>query len=294
MIVAASYDYGAVHRLYLDRRGRVRRDNSRRVGVFFENLWRLPRGTAVVLPTYDSADVQGVLEARQIFPNAVAYSTAGKIADIAKVLRVRHRIVESTPSGEMILDDFENALDVSRPAIVCAAADDCRAIRDVLTRHHMGRRSHVHVSKRGFEMPFMKGPEFSRSGWDSIAVDASETPLDVPVPCSVYASRTLKNPTVAAAYAAAFLRYAIDVEGYDGFERTIVRCMERADDLVDAARAIGVRAKRRFLTVTFGPLPKGVAERWKLAPGPSVVVGPWLTREVLEALVREIKPERTA
>ena len=288
-----AYDYGAVHRLYLDRRGRVRRDNSRHVGVFFENLWRLPRGSAVVLPTRDSANVEGMLEARRAFPDAIAYST-GKtpIPEISKTLRVRHRTVESTPSGEMILDDLENLLDVSRPAIVCAAADDCGAIRDVLTRHHMTGRSHVHVSKRGFEIPFIVGGNFGKY-WDSIAVDASET-LGVPVPCSVYASKTLKTPTDVAAYAAAFLRYAVDVEGYDGFERSIVRCLERADDLVDAARAAGVPAKRRFLTVTFGPLPKGVAERWKLAPGPSMVVGTWLTPEVFEAFVREIKPGNIA
>lgn len=289
-----AYDYGAVHRLYLDRRGRVRRDNSRHVGVFFENLWRLPRGSAVVLPTRDSADVEGVLEARRAFPDAIAYSTGQtQIPEISKTLRVRHRTVESTPSGEMILDDLENLLDVSRPAIVCAAADDCGAIRDVLTRHHMTGRSHVHVSRRGFEIPFIVGGNFGKY-WDSIAVDASET-LGVPVPCSVYASRTFKTlPTDAAAYAAAFLRYAIDVEGYDGFERSIVRCLERADDLVDAACAAGVPAKRRFLTVTFGPLPKGVAERWKLAPGPSMVVGTWLTREIFEAFVREIKPGNIA
>ena len=288
-----AYDYGAVHRLYLDRRGRVRRDNSRHVGVFFENLWRLPRGSAVVLPTRDSANVEGMLEARRAFPDAIAYST-GKtpIPEISKTLRVRHRTVESTPSGEMIIDDLENLLDVSRPAIVCAAADDCGAIRDVLTRHHMTGRSHVHVSKRGFEIPFIVGGNFGKY-WDSIAVDASET-LGVPVPCSVYASRTFKTPSDAAAYAAAFLRYAVDVEGYDGFERSIVRCLERADDLVDVARAAGVPAKRRFLTVTFGPLPKGVAERWKLAPGPSMVVGTWLTREVFEAFVREIKPGNIA
>ena len=288
-----AYDYGAVHRLYLDRRGRVRRDNSRHVGVFFENLWRLPRGSAVVLPTRDSANVEGMLEARRAFPDAIAYST-GKtpIPEISKTLRVRHRTVESTPSGEMILDDLENLLDVSRPAIVCAAADDCGEIRDVLTRHHMTGRSHVHVSRRGFEIPFIVGGNFGKY-WDSIAVDASET-LGVPVPCSVYASRTFKTPSDAAAYAAAFLRYAVDVEGYDGFERSIVRCLERADDLVDVARAAGVPAKRRFLTVTFGPLPKGVAERWKLAPGPSMVVGTWLTREVFEAFVREIKPGNIA
>jgi len=292
-----AYDYGAVHRLYLDRRGRVRRDNSRRVGVFFEDLvWRVPRGSAIVLPTRDGANVEGVLEARRSFPDAIAYSTGdAAIDEIAKTLRVRHRIVESTPSGEMMIDDLENLLDVSRPAIVCAAADDCGAVRDVLTRHHMSRRSHVHVHKRGFEMPFIQGPDrFRRSGWNSIAVDASET-LGVPVPCSVYASGTLKTPTDVAAYAAAFLRYAIDAEGYDGFEREIARCLERADDLVDAARAVGVRAKRRFLTVTFGgPLPKGVAERWKLAPGPSMVVGSWLTPEVLGAFVREIKPGNIA
>ena len=68
----------------------------------------------------------------------------------------------------------------------------------------------------------------------------------------------------------------------------------RADDLVDAACAAGVPAKRRFLTVTFGPLPKGVAERWKLSPGPSMVIGTWLTREIFEAFVREIKPGNIA
>lgn len=290
--VRLAYDYGAVHRLCLDRRGRVRRDNSRRVGVFFEDLWRLPRGSAVVLPTRDSADIEGVLEARRLFPDAVTYSTdATPIPEIAKTLRVRHRIVDSTPSGEMLIDDLENSIDVRRPAIVCAAADDCDAIRDVLTRHHMTGRSHVHVSKRGFELPFIVG---GGGRWDSIAVDACES-LNVPVPCSVYGSKTRKTPTDVAAYAAAFLRYAIDVQGYDGFERDIVRCLERADDLVDAAAAVGVPAKRRFMTVTFGrSLPKGVAERWKLAPGPSMVVGSWLTPEVIEAFVREIKPERNA
>lgn len=292
----ATYDYGAVHRLYLDRRGRVRRDNSRRVGVFFEDLvWRLPRGSAVVLPTRDGAVVEGVLEGRRSFPDAIAYSASAEVAEIARTLRVRHHTVESTPSGEMMIDDLENALDVSRPAIVCAAADDCDAVRDVLTRHHMIRRSHVHVHTRGFEMPFIHGPDrFRRGGWNSIAIDASET-FGVPVPCSVYGSSA--NTAIrgsSAAYASAFLRYAIDAEGYDGFEREIVRSLERADDLVDAARAIGVPAKRRFLTVTFGSLPKGVAERWKLAPGPSMIAGSWLTREVLEAFVREIKPGDTA
>ena len=282
-------NYGTVYRRELDRRGYARRNYSKRVATFVDDLWKIPRGSTVLVPSNDAGNFMGCLDARETFPDAIAYGTKDSFSEISRALRVPYKCVEKTsPTGEMVYDDFDDLLDVSRPAIVCAdadAGDDVRKIAGILQRYNMIHKAHVHVdaTMSGFVTPFVK--HGMPIGGIVRTASASFGFFETPFPCGVYIN-ICKNERhrIDTAYAAAFLKTVIIDP-----ERDVVRCLETADRLVAGMRSVGLGAKKKGIRVFLDrSIPEDIVRRWNLAAGPSMIVVPSVTNEVVDAFVREL------
>jgi hypothetical protein len=287
-------DYGTVYRRDLDRRGYARRNYSKRIATFVDDLWKIPRGSTVLVPSNDAGNFMGCLDARETFPDAIAYGTKDSFSEISRILRMPYKCVEKTsPTGEMVYDDFDDLLDVSRPAIVCAdadAGDDVRKITSILERYNMIHKAHVHVDATlsGFVTPFVK--HGMPIGGIVRTASASFGFFETPFPCGAYVNTNGRHRIIdqrETAYAAAFLNNVVAAANCD---RDVVRCLETADRLVAGVRSVGLGAKKKGVRVFLDrwSIPEDIVRRWNLEPGPSMIVVPSVTNEVVDAFVQEL------
>ncbi len=303
------------------------REIERKVLAWFAELTHIPEGDywGYVTNGGTEGNIYGLFLAREILPEGIVYyseDTHYSVAKNLRVLRMKHIMIKSQPSGEIDYDDLRRSLEIHRdaPPIIFAnigttmteAVDDIAAIRALL--HELAIPEHyIHCDAAldGMTLPFQDGaPVFDfRAGIDSISISGHKF-IGSPIPCGIvlakkrYVERiarsieyvgTLDTTLTGSrnAITPLFLWYAIHTRGAEGFRREVAECIEKADYAIAKLAEIGVEAWRNpfAITVVFPAPPASVLDKWQIAVNRGrahIITLQSITREQIDELVADI------
>lgn len=338
-----AYDYSAVYdslRYHFNNVGNPYEDGlyrvhtkaeERRVLDFFADLWGFDKHNVWGYFTANGTEgnLQALFIARQLYPNAIAYTSADthySIAKICKILQLPLNIVKSRENGEIDYDDFERLIieNKDRSAIINAnlgttmhgATDNTREIYRILCKHGKNNDYYMHGdgALMGFVLPFIESDLFFKKCIHSISVSGHKY-LGVPFPCGVFMmERRLfevvnnhveiigsSDCTISGSrngHSALFMDHIIRQKGYDGFRTDILDCIDRAEYMITRMNKLGLDAWRNqnSITVVFKKPADAVVQKWQLATQTKsphaishAIVLPHVTKHKIHAFIRDIK-----
>jgi len=270
-------------------------------------------------------NMYGLYLAREIFPEGICYysqDTHYSVAKMLRVLKMRHIMIKSLPSGEIDYEDLRETLKVNRdvPPIIFAnigttmreGIDNIPEIRKIL-RDLAIPNSYIHcdAALAGMTLPFIQGaPEFDfRQDVDSISISGHKF-IGSPIPCGIVLAQKSHVQRIARsieyvgtldttisgsrnAITPLFLWYAIHKWGKAGFTERVRQCVSNAEYAVEKFKAAGIKAWKNpySITVVFPRPTDEILTKWQIAVHDEIghmLVMPHITREKIDTLVAEI------
>lgn len=293
------YHFNNVGNPYEDSLYRVNtKEEERRVLAFFEDLWGFDKKNVWGYLTANGTEgnLQAFFIARQLYPNAVAYTsmdTHYSIAKICKILQLPLCMVKSRENGEMDYDDFERLLveNKDKPVIVNAnlgttmlgATDNTREIYRILCKHNKQNEYYMHGdgALMGFVLPFIEKDLFFRKCLHSISISGHKF-LGVPIPSGVFMMEKRlfdivnnhidyvgTDCTISGSrngHSALFFDHIIQQKGKDGFNKDIMDCIDKAEYMITKMNKHGLEAWRNqnsLIVVTQKPC-ESVIRKWQI------------------------------
>lgn len=307
------------------------KEEEQRVLKFFEDLWGFDSKNVwgYLTSSGTEGNLQALFIARQLYPNAVAYTSADthySIPKICKLLNVPLHVVKSKDNGEMDYDDFERLLieNKGRPAIVNAnlgttmlgATDNTREIYRILCKHNMQKQYYMHGdgALMGFVLPFIEKDLFFKKCLHSISISGHKF-LGVPFPCGVFMMEKQlfdivnnhveiigsTDCTISGSrngHSALFYDYIIKKKGYEGFENDIMDCIDKAEYMINKLNNLDIDAWRNqnSLTVVIKKPNEKVVRKWQLAsqtrvpcPVSHAIILPHVTKPKINTFIRDLR-----
>jgi histidine decarboxylase len=294
---------------------------------FFQELWGFePNNTwGYITSNGTEGNLQALYIARQLFPNAVVYTskdTHYSIPKICSILNVPLCIVNSRENGEMDYDDFERCLvkNKDRPVIVNAnlgttlkgATDSTREIYRILCKHNKQDNYYMHAdgALMGFVLPFLEKDLFFKKCIHSISFSGHKY-LGVPIPCGVFMMEKrlldiVKNHieiigtsdcTISGSrngHSALFMDHIIQKKGYDGFKQDIIQCIDNSEYLIHQLQRVQIPSWRNqnSITVVFDKPKEHIVRKWQLANQGNTshaIVLPHVTKPKINTFVKDMR-----
>ena len=224
---------------------------------------------------------------REIFPESTIYCSRDShysVAKIVRLLRMKCRVIDSLPSGEIDCDALMAAIlhDGERHPIILAnigttvlgAVDDIAEIQRRMHRVGIARSDyyiHADAALSGMILPFVEDPQpFSfADGVDSICVSGHKM-IGSPIPCGIVVAKrenvarvsveidyiSSEDKTISGSrngHTPLFMWKAIRSQSRSDLQRRVRHALDMAQYAVDRFRAAGVDAwrNRNSITVVF-------------------------------------------
>ncbi len=294
---------------------------------FFLDLYKLPRrqGWGYVTSGGTEGNMEGILLARETYPNATLYyseDTHYSIAKIARILRIKTKVIKSQHNGEIDYHDLNNQLAKNKKkeviilvncgTTVKGAFDNLSIIKAILTKNKITKKYiHVDGALSGMITPFVaKAPRYSfDKGIDSIAISMHKF-FGVPLISGIVITKkkyvnTIKNSvdyinshdtTITGSrngHTSLYTWYIIKKHGLNKFRNDAHLCLENAQYLHKKLQSIGVCAHRNDYsnTVYFKKPHEVVIDKWQLSCAGDtahVVVMQHVNKEKIDLIVNDI------
>lgn len=204
-------------------------DFEREVMEYFADLFKIPfeQSWGYVTNGGTEGNMFGCYLGREIFPDGTLYyskDTHYSVAKIVKLLRIKSRLVESLPNGEVDYDDLMKkiALDNEKHPIIFAnigttvrgAIDDIAIIQQRLKDAGFKREDyylHADAALSGMILPFVDEPQgFTfADGIDSIGVSGHKM-IGSPIPCGIVVAKKANVD-----------RISVEIDYISGHDKTI-------------------------------------------------------------------------
>jgi histidine decarboxylase len=303
-------------------------DFEREVMADFARYTQAPEGEwwGYVTAGGTEGNMYGLYVARELFPEGICYFSEDTHYSVAKVLRLQHTrsiMLKSQPDGQMDYADLRETLRIHRdvPPIIFAnigttmkgAVDDLAKIRAILDDLAIvNAYVHADAALSGMILPFVPEPQpwnFAH-GADSISISGHKM-LGSPLPCGVVVARQAHVERIArsieyvgaldttiagsrSAFAPLILWHRLRTLGDEGLREMVTTCLENSDYAVKTLNAAGIKAWRHAnsVTVVFPRPPKGVMERWIIAPKKDIghlLVMPHVTKATIDEFTADFE-----
>lgn len=244
-----------------------------------------------------------------VYVSEEAHYSIKKIADLQNL---EMRLISANVRGEMDIEAFEAALDVTRPALIVIAMgttfkggiDDQAAINEVLTRKRpVAFYRHMDAALFGGFLPFTKYADLVNrklQGFDSIAVSGHkffgfDEPLGIFLTTRDILSRqnpfqvsylNAAVPTIScsrSALAPLKLWWQLHKTGNHGYKTQAELMLRNADYLKAAFDKIGYPAWKNEIsnTVYFKRPAQWIMDKWELAPSEDARLGGALAHDIV-------------
>ena len=293
------YHFNNVGNPYEDSLYRINtKEEERRVLEFFEDLWGFDKKNVWGYLTNNGTEgnLQAFFIARQLFPNAVVYTsmdTHYSIPKICKILKLPLCMVKSRENGEMDYEDLERLIieNNDKPVIINAnlgttmlgATDNTREIYRILCKHNKQNQYYMHGdgALMGFVLPFIEKDLFFKKCLHSISISGHKF-LGVPIPCGVFMMEKrlfdLVNNhidyvgtdcTISGSrngHTALFFDHIINSKKKEGFEKDIMECIDKAEYMITKMNKNGYEAWRNqnSLIVVMPKPCDAVVKKWQI------------------------------
>lgn len=273
-------------------------DFEKEVMEYFADLFKIPfaESWGYVTNGGTEGNMFGCYLGRELFPDGTLYyskDTHYSVAKIVKLLRIKSRLVESQPNGEMDYDDLMKkiAADGERHPIIFAnigttvrgAIDNIAEIQRRLKDYGIAREDyylHADAALSGMILPFVDNPQpFTfADGIDSIGVSGHKM-IGSPIPCGIVVAKrkNVDRISVEIDYISAhdktitgsrnghtplMMWEAIRSHSFADWQHRIKHSLDMAQYAVDRFKVAGIDAWRNpnSITVVF-PCPS--EEVWK-------------------------------
>lgn len=334
-----SYDYEAVAQsahVYINNAGdpfstlswkKHSKHFEQEVVHFFLDLYRLPRklGWGYVTSGGTEGNMEGILLGREIYPKATLYyseDTHYSIGKIARILRMKTKVIRSQKNGEIDYKDFEKQLSLNKAkeavvvvncgTTVKGAFDNLTRIQSILAKQNIQKKYiHVDAALSGMILPFVEtAPRYSfDKGVDSVAISMHKF-FGVPLISGVVFTKkkyvehvkqsieyiNSHDTTISGSrngHTALYTWYIIKKHGMEKFKSDAHACLENARYLHGRLQSEGVCA---FLnpysnTVYFNKPDEEVVRKWQLSCSGDtahVVVMQHVDKKKIDHLVTDI------
>ncbi|OON39336.1 histidine decarboxylase [Izhakiella australiensis] len=259
---------------------------EKEVMEFFADLFHIPfkESWGYVTNGGTEGNMFGCYLAREIFPDGTLYyskDTHYSVAKIVKLLRIKSRLVESQPNGEIDYDDLINKIQSDNephPIIfanigttVRGAIDNIGIIQQRIEQIGIPRDEyylHADAALSGMILPFVDDPQpFTfADGIDSIAVSGHKM-IGSPIPCGIVVAqrKNVDRISVEIDYISAhdktitgsrnghtplMMWEAIRSRSFSDWQRRIKHSLEMAQYAVDRFHVAGIDAWRNKNSIT--------------------------------------------
>ncbi|QCT22079.1 histidine decarboxylase [Jejubacter calystegiae] len=259
---------------------------EKEVMEYFAQLFKIPfeESWGYVTNGGTEGNMFGCYLGRELFPDGTLYyskDTHYSVAKIVKLLRIKSRVVESQPNGEMDYDDLMHkiAADGERHPIIFAnigttvrgAVDNIAIIQQRLKEAGIAREDyylHADAALSGMILPFVDEPQpFTfADGIDSIGVSGHKM-IGCPIPCGIVVARrknvdlisveidyiSAHDKTITGSrngHTPLMMWEAVRSHTLADWQRRIRHCLDIAQYAVDRFQAAGVNAWRNKNSIT--------------------------------------------
>lgn len=261
-------------------------DFEKDVMQYFSELFCIPfeKSWGYVTNGGTEGNMFGCYLAREMFPEGTLYyskDTHYSVVKIARLLKIRSRMVESLPNGEIDYDDLISKilLDKEPHPIVFAnigttmsgAVDNITTIQQRLETIGIARHQfylHADAALSGMILPFVENPQpFSfADGIDSISVSGHKM-IGSPTPCGIVVAKrknvagismevdyiSARDQTISGSrngHTALLMWAAVRSHSSQDWQQRIQHCLTSAQYAVDKLQAAGVDAWRNRNSIT--------------------------------------------
>jgi histidine decarboxylase len=299
---------------------------EREVVNYFLQLYDLPcaEGWGYVTSGGTEGNMEGMLLGREAYPEATCYFSEDShysIKKIARILRMKYRVVKSLENGEMDYDDLHALLkkNTSKQAIIVAncgttvkgAFDNLSLIQQALESNGFtDKYIHVDAALSGMINPFIENAPFYsfRKNIDSIAISLHKF-LGVPLISGIFLVRkqymhlitaqveyvNSQDATITGSrngHASIFAWYIIEKLGTKRFKSDAKTCICNAKYLQEKLSSIGVKSYlNQFSTTVYFPIPSSeLVQKWQLScsgPFAHVVVMPHVSKTLIDQFIAD-------
>ncbi|MFT0137339.1 histidine decarboxylase [Alcanivoracaceae bacterium MT1] len=225
--------------------------------------------------------------AREMFPEGTLYfsrDTHYSVSKISRLLRMKSRVIESRPDGEIDYDDLVKKIvmdDEKNPIIFAnigttlhGAVDDIRVIQHRLGQVGLERKDyyiHADAALSGMILPFADNPQpFTfADGVDAISVSGHKM-IGSPIPCGIVIAKQqhvslitsridyilADDKTISGSrngHTPLIMWAAIRSRSFADWRNRVARCLDMAQYAVDQFQQAGIAAwrHRNSITVVF-------------------------------------------
>jgi len=294
---------------------------------FFLDLYKLPRhlGWGYVTSGGTEGNMEGMLLARETYPNAMLYYSADthySIGKIANILRMKTKVVHSQENGELDYVDLDKQLSKNKKkeaiilvncgTTVKGAFDNLEKVKMILMKHKI-KKKYIHVdgALSGMITPFISSaPRYSfDKGVDSVAISMHKF-FGVPLISGViftkkkYVNKVKSkveyinshDTTISGSrngHTSLYTWYIIKKHGLNKFKADARTCLDNARYLHERLKASGVYAHRNDYsnTVYFKKPHENIVDKWQLSCSGNiahVVVMQHVNKEKIDHIVSDI------
>lgn len=301
---------------------------ERKVLDYFADLWGIEHTKywGYVTSSGTEGNMQGLFVGREVFPNAVFYTSAEShysMFKIARLLKLNLCMVATHENGEMDYDDFESKLlaNIDKPALINAnigttmkgAIDNTREIYRILQKHKKQKDYYLHLdgALMGFVIPFLEQDISFMRHAHSVSISGHKF-LGVPFPCGVFLMEQrflnlIRNPveyigshdcTISGSrngHSVLMLEYILNKYSKKDFQEMIQTCFKNAEYLIERLEDVYPELKpwrnQNSLTVVIKRPSEDIIQKWQLATQDNtshVVVIPHVTKEKIDAFITDL------
>lgn len=302
---------------------------EREIIDYFAKLWGIQatKCWGYVTNSGTEGNMQGLFIARELYPDAIFYTSAEShysIFKIARLLKLNICIVNTNENGEMDYNDFEQKLlrNINLPVIINAnigttmkgSIDNTREIYRILQKNKKNNQYYLHLdgALMGFVMPFLQRDISFMKHSHSVSVSGHKF-FGVPFPCGIFLTEQrflnlIRKPieyigsddcTITGSrngHSVLMIKYILDKYSKDDFLQMINSCIDRAEYLLERLEKelpdLEPWRNQNSFTVIIKRPKDEIIKKWQLATQDNishVIVLPHATEEILDKFIEELK-----
>jgi len=301
---------------------------EREILDYFADLWGIDHTKywGYVTSSGTEGNLQGLFVGREVYPNAVFYTSAEShysLFKIARLLKLHLCVIATHENGEMNYDDFEIKLqsNLDKPVLINAnigttmkgATDNTREIYRILQKYKKHHEYYLHMdgALMGFVMPFVEQDISFMRHAHSVSISGHKF-LGVPFPCGVFLMEQrflnlIRNHieyigsndcTIMGSrngHSILMLKYILRKYSKPEFLQMIHQCFKNAEYIIDQIEEKYPDLKpwrnQNSITVVIKRPREEIIQKWQLATQDNIshiVVMPHVTRDKIEQFLADL------
>ncbi|KAK4280255.1 hypothetical protein QN277_011898 [Acacia crassicarpa] len=302
---------------------------------WFAKLWEIEKNEywGYVTNGGTEGNFHGILIGRELLPDGILYTSRGShysVLKAARLFRINCVVVGTLISGEIDYNELKASIleNKDKPAIINlnlgtltkGGIDDVDLVLQILEECGFGEdRFYIHCDAAlfGLMLPFLNGaPKITfKKPIGSVTVSGHKF-LGCPIPCSIIITRlkyidllskeveyiSSRDITISGSrggHASIFLWYALNKKGFNGLQKEVEECNNKAIYLHNCLRGQGIGSMLNNFsnTVVFErPLDDAFSHKWSLSNEGNlshVIVMQHVSVKMLDSFVSEFAKNRS-